>query len=248
MSKVVLITGAAGIVGQRACEHFLGAGDTVIGLDRSPGNLAHERLFFHQIDLRDEADIVQACEDTLKKHGAVDILINSAGIFGDYTATHRIELSRWDEFMAVNCRAPFVLLTQLLPAMVEQRWGRVISIASVSSTKGGYRQAHYAASKAALIGLANTVALEYGAYGITSNTILPGVIDIPRLNDAPDDVRHGALDNIPVQRWAQADEIVAALAYLAGDLAGYTNGVELPVDGGASLLQLRFSRKLRLGD
>lgn len=245
IARTVLVTGSSGVVGRVLVERFAAAGHRVIGLDRSAPDAQPPGAQSIAVDLADESAVAGAIAGLRREGLGIEVLVNCAALFGDYHPTHKIALETWDEFMAVNLRAPFVLMREVLPDMVAAGFGRIVSVASISSFAGGYRQAHYAASKSGLIGLSNTVALEYGPRGITSNCVLPGVIDVPRLDDAPADVRDQALSTIPARRWAAPEEIAAAVLYLAGDEAGYVNGAALPVDGGSALLQLRFSREIR---
>jgi NAD(P)-dependent dehydrogenase (short-subunit alcohol dehydrogenase family) len=244
--RTVLVTGANGVVGTRLVERFLGKGHQVIGIDRTvPEEPAAAGLRRYAVDLGDEQSVTGLFE-TLRADGVqVEVLVNCAALFGDYHATARIPVATWDEYLNVNLRGPFLMMREVLPAMAEAGFGRIVNVSSISSVQGGYRQAHYAASKAGLVGLSSTVALEYGVRGITSNCVLPGVIEVPRLEDAPDDVREHALGSIPAARWAKPDEVAAVVEFLTSDDAGYVNGASIPVDGGSALLQLRFSRELK---
>ncbi|RNL65378.1 SDR family oxidoreductase [Nocardioides marmoriginsengisoli] len=246
--RTILVTGTNGVVGRLVAERFATAGHRVTGLDLTQPETPIDGVRHLAADLADEVAVTAAIDGLRADGTTIEVLVNCAALFGDYHATHRIALETWDRYMQVNARGPFLLMREVLPDMVAAGFGRIVNVASISSVQGGYRQAHYAASKAALIGLSNTVALEYGPRGITSNCVLPGVIDVPRLADAPADVREHALGTVPSRRWAQPDEVAAAVEYLAGDESGYVNGVQLPVDGGSALLQLRFSRELRLGE
>jgi len=246
--RTVLVTGTNGVVGRLVAAGFVARGDRVVGLDLSLPDYPLSGVTHVAADLADESRVETVLGELRRDGLRFEVLVNCAALFGDYHATHRIAVETWDRFMQVNVRGPFLLIRDLIPDMLAAGYGRIVNVASISSVQGGYRQAHYAASKAALIGLSNTVALEYGPHGITSNCVLPGVIDVPRLADAPADVRDHALGTVPSRRWARPEEVAAAVLYLAGDDAGYVNGVQLPVDGGSALLQLRFSRELRFGD
>jgi NAD(P)-dependent dehydrogenase (short-subunit alcohol dehydrogenase family) len=129
--------------------------------------------------------------------------------------------------------------------MVERRFGRIINFGSISSTNGGYRQGHYASAKAGLVGLTQSVALEFAPVGITCNAVLPGPIETPRLASMPEDVRESTIESIPAGRFGLPAEVAAAVAFLARPDSSYVNGVVLPVDGGAMLLQFRFARPTR---
>ena len=132
----------------------------------------------------------------------------------------------------------------VLPHMIEQRWGRIINISSMSSG-GAYKQVTYGATKTGLIGLTRAVASEYAPIGITSNAVLPGLIGTAKARAAPDDIIAAALATIPAGRMGEPEEIGAMVAYLAGPAAAYINGAAIPVDGGTMLLNLKFSRTLQ---
>jgi NAD(P)-dependent dehydrogenase (short-subunit alcohol dehydrogenase family) len=129
--------------------------------------------------------------------------------------------------------------------MQEQRWGRIVNVASIASTDGGYKQAHYASSKAALIGLTRSIALEFAPVGITSNAVLPGPIATPKLLETPEDVIDGMLEWVPAARLGQSEEVASVIAFLCSDDAAYVNGTSIPVDGASMLLQFKFARRSR---
>ena len=145
----------------------------------------------------------------------------------------------------VNLSGPFYVIRAVLPHMVERRWGRIVNLSSISSTEGGYRQAHYTAAKAGLIGLTRSIALEFATAGITCNAVLPGPIDTDKLAAVPDDVLASALESIPARRMGTPADIAAAVRFLASPEAAYVNGISMPVDAGAMLLQFRFARHTR---
>ena len=157
----------------------------------------------------------------------------------------RISPAEWDSYLNVNVTGPFKMCRAVLPHMVERRWGRIVNFRSISSVDGGYRQAHYTSAKAGVIGLTRSIALEYAAAGITCNTVMPGPVDTPKIAMAPQDVIDGALDAIPAGRFATTADVAAVVAFLVSPDAGYVNGVQVPVDGGALLLQFRFARKTK---
>ena len=161
------------------------------------------------------------------------------------TRTDRIDPDVWDRYVQVNLSGPFYVIRAVLPHMVERRWGRIVNLSSISSTEGGYRQAHYTAAKAGLIGLTRSIALEFATAGITCNAVLPGPIATEKLSAVPDDVLAAALESIPARRMGTPADIAAAVRFLASPAAGYVNGISMPVDAGAMLLQFRFARHTR---
>jgi len=241
---LAVVTGANGGIGALLVQRFALDHD-VVGLDRAFDREPAEHVTHLTCDLADEASIDRAFTQIGDDPRPIATLVNCAAVFGDFRPTHRIGVDVWDSYFAVNSRGAFLTTQRALPSMVEAGHGRIVHVSSISSTAGGYRQAHYAASKAALIGLSNTVAMEYAPVGITSNCVLPGVIENPQIVRSPQDVVDGALRSIPARRFARPDEVVEAVMFLARPDIGYINGVSLPVDGGTSLLGLRFSRDIR---
>jgi NAD(P)-dependent dehydrogenase (short-subunit alcohol dehydrogenase family) len=198
-----------------------------------------------RLDVAD-ADAVDAAVDrVVADHGRLDIVVNAAGIFGDMTRTDRIDPTVWDRYLRVDLTGPFFVIRAALRHMVERRYGRIVNVASISSTEGGYRQAHYTAAKAGLIGLTRSIALEFATAGITCNAVLPGPIDTGKIAQVPDDVLERALASIPSHRLGQPDDVAHAVAFLADEASGYVNGISLPVDAGAMLLQFKFARPTR---
>lgn len=236
--RVALVTGSAGAIGSEIVRVLAADGATVVGADF--GGAADV-----QFDVGDAAAVKLAVDGVVAEHGHIDVLVNAAGIFGDMTRTDRIDPETWDRYLKVDLSGPFYVIRSVLPHMVEQRWGRIVNLSSISSTEGGYRQAHYTAAKAGLIGLTRSIALEFATAGITCNAVLPGPIATDKLAAVPDDVLAAALESIPARRMGTPADIAAAVRFLASPDAGYVNGISMPVDAGAMLLQFKFARHTR---
>jgi NAD(P)-dependent dehydrogenase (short-subunit alcohol dehydrogenase family) len=143
-----------------------------------------------------------------------------------------------DDFAAVidtNLTATWRLAKRVVPKMMRARWGRIIVVSSVGAYIGAPGQANYASSKAGLIGLARSIAREYGPRGITANVVAPGPIDTDMLQALAEDARAAMAANVPVGRIGTADEVAAAIAFLASDAAAFVTGAVLPVDGGMGM-------------
>lgn len=237
-ARVAFVTGSEGAIGRRIVAHLQDRGVTVVGADLPDS--ADVRL-----DVTDAEAVDAAVDGVVAAHGRVDIVVNAAGVFGDMTRTDRIDPAVWDHYVRVDLTGPFFVIRAALRHMVERRSGRIVNVASISSTEGGYRQAHYTAAKAGLIGLTRSIALEFATAGITCNAVLPGPIDTGKIALVPDDVLAGALAAIPSHRLGQPDDIAHAVAFLADEASGYVNGISLPVDAGAMLLQFKFARPTR---
>jgi NAD(P)-dependent dehydrogenase (short-subunit alcohol dehydrogenase family) len=167
--------------------------------------------------------------------GGVDILVSNAGIVDHIAPLVRMQPERWDHEIAVNLGGAFHLLQAVLPGMVERGWGRIVLISSMAASGGLHRQAGYAASKAGLIALAKTVALEHAEHGISCNAVLPGLIGTENVASMPAALREAAIVSTPARRLGRMEEVAQLVAYLVSDLAGFVNGAEIRIDGGASL-------------
>jgi NAD(P)-dependent dehydrogenase (short-subunit alcohol dehydrogenase family) len=218
-----LVTGSDGALGRVVVQQFEKLGWEVFGLDLPD-------------DITDRS--------TLSVPDDVDVCANVAGVFGEFIRADQITTESWDHYLGVNLTGAFNVCQRVLPGMLARGYGRIVNVASIASVDGHYRGAHYAASKAALIGLTRSIALEYAERGITANAVLPGCINTPNvLAAAPDEVRDDSCKWIPAARFAEIEEIAAMITFLASPEASYVNGASIPVDGGSMLLQFRFARK-----
>lgn len=241
--RTALITGAARGIGRVAAQTLADAGADVAVVDLDPNveeTVARirergRRAAFATFDIADSAAVRDGVE---KLHGALgdfDVLVNNAGIVDHIAPLTRMTREGWERELAVNLSGAFNLIQVVVPAMVEQAWGRIVVVSSVAALGGLHRQAGYAASKAGLIGLAKTVALEYARHGITCNAILPGLIETELVRAMPAELRDATIAATPAQRLGRMEEVAQLIAFLASDAAGFINGAEIRVDGGFSL-------------
>lgn len=191
------------------------------------------------MDATDPESVSTAVTALERELGPVDILVNNAGISRS-TPIWEIGLEEFDLIMGINVRGGFLCLKAVLPAMMRRRRGRVVWLSSVAGKQGGgiFGTSHYAASKAAVIGLCQAAARELGPYGITSNAIAPGFVDtgiVARSSsqEVEDQVRVSAADSAPLRRVATAKDVACAALYLASDAAAYVTGEILDVNGGS---------------
>lgn len=162
----------------------------------------------------------------------VDILINNAAVAQE-KPFETISSSDFDHMIAVNLRAPFLLIQRVLPHMIKQSWGRIVNISSIGGQWGGVNQIHYASAKAGLIGLTRSIAKTYGRVGVTSNAIAPGLVATEMSADElsrPDG--RSKLETIPVGRICHPSEVASAALYLVSDEAAYVTGQTLNLNGG----------------
>jgi 3-oxoacyl-[acyl-carrier protein] reductase len=163
--------------------------------------------------------------------GRIDILVNNAGITRD-SLLLRMKEEAWDSVIAVNLKGAFNFCKAAVPAMVKQRWGRIINMSSVVGAMGNAGQVNYAASKAGLIGLTKSLSREVAVRGITVNAVAPGFIDTAMTQALSEKVRDALLAQIPAGRLGEVEDVVAATLFLASPMSGYITGQVLHVNGG----------------
>ena len=182
---------------------------------------------------RDEVDAAVA--RTLAELGSVDILVNNAGTLDHAAQFQHQSPELWERDLRVNLTGAFNCAQAVWPHMRERRWGRVVNMASVAGTLGGFGQASYSTTKAGLLGLTRTLAMEGARYGITCNAIVPGVIGTEAFNMANAEMNERIVNRTALKRPGEPQEIANAIAFLCSDLAAYITGIELNVSGGVEL-------------
>lgn len=236
--KTALITAAGQGIGRATAEAFVAEGAKVWASDIDGAKVADiDGAQGFVLDVTDGAQIEAAAART----GAVDILFNCAGYVAVGTALE-CEPDDWDRSFAINIRGMYHMIRAYLPPMLEAGGGRIINMASVaSSVKGIKGRAAYSASKAAVIGLTKSIAVDYIDAGIRCNALCPGTVETPSLGeriDAYDDpvaARQMFIDRQPMGRLAAASEIAQMCVYLASDAADFVTGQCMVIDGGFSL-------------
>lgn len=188
------------------------------------------------MDVSKKADVDAAFDEVIQKFGRLDILVNNAGI---YVSRPALELTEedWDRMIAVNLKGQFLCAQRAAKEMAKNKWGRIINIASVASGQVGVGiagGAHYTASKGGIIGMTETLAIEWAPLGISVNVVAPGAIDTPMVQAAamPKDAMDAMLARIPMRRMGRPEEVSAMVVFLASDEASYTTGAVFYVDGG----------------
>ena len=238
--KVALVTGASRGIGRAVALALADAGaavavgfsanesaaDEVAAVIRDNGS----RAATLRADLSDMAAAAALVDRAIAELGAVHIVVNNAGITRDNLAV-RISDADWDDVLAVDLSAAFRICRAALRPMLRQRDGRIINIASVAGVVGNPGQANYSAAKAGLIGLTKALCREVGSRGITVNAVAPGFIDTD-MTRALGDVLDSAIATVPLRRAGSAEEVAAAVRFLALPEAAYITGHVLHVDGG----------------
>ena len=239
--KSALITGASGGIGGAvaAALHEAGAQVTLSGTREAPLRELAERLGdrAHVVtaNLGDTAEVEALPKKAAEAMGAVDILVNNAGITRD-NLFMRMSDAEWAEVLDVNLTSSFRLARGVLRGMMKARWGRIVSITSVVGATGNPGQGNYAAAKAGLVGMSKSLAFEVASRGITVNCVAPGFIETAMTDKLNDEQKARILTQIPAGRMGSADDIAAAVVYLASPAAGYVTGATLHVNGGMAML------------
>ncbi|MBC6408245.1 MAG: 3-oxoacyl-[acyl-carrier-protein] reductase [Rhodobacteraceae bacterium] len=239
--KNALVTGASGGIGGAIAKTLAGAGATVAisgtrvtpleALAAGIGATAH----VVPCNLSDPAAVAALPKDAAKAMGSVDILVNNAGITRD-NLFMRMSDEEWQSVIDVNLTATMKLCKGVLRGMMKARWGRIVNISSVVGATGNRGQGNYAASKAGMVGMSKSLAYEVASRGITVNAVAPGFIITAMTDQLTDDQKATIMTQIPAGRMGEADEIAAAVLYLASPEAAYVTGTTLHVNGGMAML------------
>lgn len=238
--KVAVVTGASRGIGAAIAQQLGAAGATVIGTATTEGGAQaiSERLAEQGVkgegmvlNVMDPASIDSFVKAVQDEFGAPLILVNNAGITRD-NLLMRMSDQEWDDVITTNLNSVFRLSKACLRGMMKARWGRIITISSVVGSMGNAGQANYAATKAGVAGFSRALAREVGSRGITVNTVAPGFIDTDMTRELPEAQREALMQQIPMGRLGQAEEIANVVTFLAGEGAGYITGETIHVNGG----------------
>ena len=237
--KVAVVTGASRGIGRSIAVMLAARGAHVVAAARGDhaaatvGDIegAGRKADAVALEVTDAASIEAMVSGVLARHGRVDILVNNAGITRDQLML-RMKREDWDDVIATNLTPAFVLVQAALKPMIKQRSGRIISISSVVGQTGNAGQANYAASKAGLIGFSKALAREVASRNITVNVVAPGLIETDMTRAITEKAQGDWAAQIPLGRPGTADEVAAAVCFLASDEAAYITGHVLAVNGG----------------
>ena len=242
--KTALVTGAARGIGKAIALKFAAEGANVAFTDLvidENGKQTEEELLALGVKAKGYASnaaefeqSAQVVNQVKEEFGSIDILVNNAGITKDGLMLRMTE-AQWDAVIGVNLKSAFNFIHACTPIMMRQRGGSIINMASVVGVHGNAGQANYAASKAAMIALAKSVAQEMGPKGVRANAIAPGFIDTAMTQALSDEVRKEWTSKIPLRRGGTVEDIASCALFLASDMSSYISGQVIQVDGGMNM-------------
>jgi len=240
--RVVLVTGGMGGLGETISTRMADAGYKV-AVTYSPGNTRHAEwsaemkgrgygFLAVSCDVTDIDSCSKAVAEVQSKIGAVDVLVNNAGITRDMTLK-KMDKVNWDAVIRTNLDSLFNMTKQVADQMVERGWGRIINVSSVNGSKGAFGQTNYSAAKAGVHGFTKALALEVARKGVTVNTISPGYIGTKMVTAIPKDILETKiLPQIPVGRLGKPEEVAGLIIYLASEEAAFVTGANIAINGG----------------
>jgi NAD(P)-dependent dehydrogenase (short-subunit alcohol dehydrogenase family) len=250
--KTALVTGGGGRIGSEDCRVLAAEGADVVALDvneEAAGNVAAEindgdyegeahAVACDLTDREDVADTVAALED---ETGGIDVLINNAAMVDARSQMKDYDYETWDRDVSINLTGAFNVTREVFPQMVEREWGRVINMSSMAGWQGGFGQASYAATKAALIGFGKTLALEGAQHGVTANVITPNIVVEQFSEMSPDELEQfdeyfaRIARATPMRKLGKEADVANLITYLCSEQASYVTGQVIGVTGGVDL-------------
>lgn len=242
MTRVAIVTGAAGAIGRAICERLSRDGLMVLAADLDAGRVAEvlagtDRIVAHALDVTDEAS-VDACVHRAHHElgGALAVVVNNAGITRDSTL-HKMSLEDFRAVIRVNLEGPF-LVSRAASRIFREHPGehrRIVNMSSISGKLGLFGQSNYSSSKAGLAAMTKVHARELARYHVTANAILPGFVDTPMTQAMPPEIYRARIDAIPVGRAGQPEDVADLVSWLAGTESSYMTGATLELTGGKEM-------------
>ncbi|MBW1736452.1 MAG: 3-oxoacyl-ACP reductase FabG [Deltaproteobacteria bacterium] len=243
-NRVAVVTGGAQGLGREDALVLAREGADIVVVDINKEG-AHKtadevemlgrRSIVSAIDITDKGSIEDLADEVKEKLGGVDILINNAAMLNNLAQIEKMKDSLWERDLNVNLTGTYYCTKAFFPQMREKNWGRIINMASVAGTLGGFGQASYSTTKAGVIGFTKSIALEGARFGITCNAIVGGVFATEMTTAMPEDMQQRILKRIPMRKFGNPEDVANAIAFLVSEKASYITGAVLNVTGGIEL-------------
>ncbi len=230
--RIVMVTGASGNLGSAVATAFRAAGARLVLADRASDRLLRlfpgladspDHLLATSVDLTDAEAVAGMVDETVKRFGRIDVLVNVVGGYRGGTAVHETSLQTWDFLLNLNARSVFVASSAVIPAMLERGSGKIVNVAARAALEGGRMMGAYSASKSAVVRLTESMSAELKKSGINVNCILPGTIDTPE--------NRAAMPKADTSRWVAPEALADVILFLASDAARAVHGAAVPVYG-----------------
>ena len=241
--RVAVVTGGTSGIGFAAARRLLQSGAVVEIWGRNAERIAAAvkglsdsgRVRASAVDVSNFEQVRAAAEDAERRHGRVDILLNSAGMLAAAVPVHELTQEAWEESIATNLSGVFYTCKAFLPGMLSRRYGRIINVASMAGKEGNPFLAAYSATKAGVIGFTKAIAKEFATSGVTANCVVPTLVETPMVEtasrQAPESLAR-TLEKIPMARMGRPEEVAAMIAWLASDECSFTTGFGFDLSGG----------------
>ncbi len=238
--QTAIVTGAGRGIGRAIAHELAETGANVVINYVTSGDAAHElakeieqigpKALVVQADVTDYDHVSEMIKQTMQTFGQIDILVNNAGITRDKTLKNMTK-EHWDEVINVNLSSLFNCTKQVLPFMLERKYGRIVNISSFVAQGGNVGQSNYATTKAGIIGFTKSIALEVSRYGITVNAVCPGFTETDMLAAVPENIRQRILEKIPMGRFGKSEEIATCVRYIVSE-GDYMTAQAISINGG----------------
>jgi acetoacetyl-CoA reductase len=241
-SRVALVTGGMGGLGEAICHRLAASGMRVVTSYSPHNDHAYQWLSDQQregfvfrafkIDVAEYESCATGVKQILDEVGPIDVLVNNAGITRD-VSLRKMTVDDWQAVVHTNLDSVFNMTKQVVDGMVDRQWGRIINISSVNGQKGAFGQTNYSAAKAGIHGFTKSLALEVAKKGVTVNTVSPGYLRTQMVLKVPEEIlKAKILPDIPVGRLGEPDEVADLVSYLASDHAAFVTGANIAINGG----------------
>jgi 2-dehydro-3-deoxy-L-rhamnonate dehydrogenase (NAD+) len=219
--KKAIVTGGASGLGLACARRLSADGVEVIRVDIASN-----------ADIRVDVSDWASVESVAKEVGAIDVLVNSAGILGPFESLWEIENDKWARTLAVNLNGTFHTCKAFVPGMIQKGWGRIVNIASTAGKEGNPKFSAYSASKAAVIGMTKSLGKELATTGVLVNAVAPSVITSPMVDATPPEGMEYIRSRIPMQRFGKPEELAELVAWLTSEKIGFSTGAVYDISGG----------------